>query len=303
MGCEDEVVKIGKKLEKMIVNNTADHGSAPDLLKTLRDLPMTLEVLQKTRIGMTVNNFRKASSNDDVITLAKSLIKSWKKLLSTDGGSQSSSQSSMKSNGDSLKESVSDSQDGVKDEKPSPSKPPAPVRQTSFPVTASDTADQVRLKCRELLTNALKIEDPPSGSGEPGEIAASIEDAVFKEFGGTDIKYKNRIRSRVANLKDSRNPALRENVLVGNIAPEQIAKMTSEEMASKELKDLRAKMTKDAINDHQMAQTGGTNTDLLKCGKCLKNNCTYNQVQTRSADEPMTTFVLCNNCGHRWKFC
>lgn len=49
-------------------------------------------------------------------------------------------------------------------------------------------------------------------------------------------------------------------------------------MASKELKDLRAKMTKDAINDHQMAQTGGTHTDLLKCGKCLKNNCTYNQV-------------------------
>lgn len=64
----------------------------------------------------------------------------------------------MKSNGDSLKESVSDSQDGMKEEKPSPSKPPVPVRQTSFPVAASDTADQVRLKCRELLTNALKIE-------------------------------------------------------------------------------------------------------------------------------------------------
>ena len=36
---------------------------------------------QKTRIGMTVNNFRKASSNDEAVSLAKSLIKSWKKLL------------------------------------------------------------------------------------------------------------------------------------------------------------------------------------------------------------------------------
>ncbi len=27
----------------------------------------------------------------------------------------------------------------------------------------------------------------------------------------------------------------------------------------------------------------------------------YLQVQTRSADEPMTTFVLCNECGNRWK--
>ena len=25
------------------------------------------------------------------------------------------------------------------------------------------------------------------------------------------------------------------------------------------------------------------------------------QAQTRSADEPMTTFALCNDCGHRWK--
>lgn len=24
-------------------------------------------------------------------------------------------------------------------------------------------------------------------------------------------------------------------------------------------------------------------------------------MQTRSADEPMTTFVLCNECGNRWK--
>lgn len=52
-----------------------------------------------------------------------------------------------------------------------------------------------------------------------------------------------------------------------------------------------------------MSQVEGTKTDLLKCGKCGKRNCAYNQIQTRSADEPMTTFVLCNECGNRWKFC
>lgn len=50
-------------------------------------------------------------------------------------------------------------------------------------------------------------------------------------------------------------------------------------MASEEMKQLRQKFTKEAINDHQMSLTGGTKTDLLKCGKCKKSNCTYNQVQ------------------------
>lgn len=43
-------------------------------------------------------------------------------------------------------------------------------------------------------------------------------------------------------------------------------------------------------------------TDIYKCGKCHQRECTYYQLQTRSADEPMTTFVTCLNCGHRWKF-
>ncbi len=42
-------------------------------------------------------------------------------------------------------------------------------------------------------------------------------------------------------------------------------------------------------------------TDKFKCGKCKSKECTYYQLQTRSADEPMTTFVSCINCGNRWK--
>ena len=102
-------------------------------------------------------------------------------------------------------------------------------------------------------------------------------------------------------------------------------------MASDEMKQLREKLTKEAIDDYQMATNGGTVTDLFKCGRCGKRNCTYTQVivvtlishpiiklwrrmqkdadcfvfllqlQTRSADEPMTTFVVCNDCGNRWK--
>ena len=42
-------------------------------------------------------------------------------------------------------------------------------------------------------------------------------------------------------------------------------------------------------------------TGLFKCGKCKSTKTTYYQMQTRSADEPMTTYVTCTNCGNRWK--
>ncbi|NXQ52156.1 TCEA3 protein, partial [Anthoscopus minutus] len=164
------------------------------------------------------------------------------------------------------------------------------------------TGDSVRDKCIEMLTAALRIDDDYKKFGVNCEkMASEIEDHIL--FGTRDMKYRNRVRSRISNLKDPKNPDLRRNVLCGAIEPGLIARMTAEEMASDELKKLRNAMTQEAIREHQMAKTGGTVTDLFQCGKCKKKNCTYNQVQTRSADEPMTTFVLCNECGNRWKVC
>ncbi|XP_010118486.1 PREDICTED: transcription elongation factor A protein 3-like, partial [Chlamydotis macqueenii] len=154
----------------------------------------------------------------------------------------------------------------------------------------------------EMLTAALRMDDDyKEFSVNCEKMASEIEDHIFQELKSTDMKYRNRVRSRISNLKDPKNPSLRRNVLCGVIPPSLIARMTAEEMASDELKELRNAMTQEAIREHQMAKTGGTVTDLFQCGKCKKKNCTYNQVQTRSADEPMTTFVLCNECGNRWK--
>ena len=42
-------------------------------------------------------------------------------------------------------------------------------------------------------------------------------------------------------------------------------------------------------------------TDMFKCGRCKLRKCTYYELQTRSADEGMTIFITCVNCGNRWK--
>lgn len=239
---------------------------------------------------MTVNALRKSSKDEEVISLCKTLIKNWKKFLSTPGSGSKDNGSSSKSKKDSKDKDRKDDRD--KDKKA-----------VSFP-PQSNTTDAVRLKCRELLASAMKVDgETPSACGSPEELAEELEECIFAEFKNTDMRYKNRVRSRVANLKDVKNPTLRTNFLNGAVSASRLAKMTPEEMASDEMKKLREKFIKEAIDDAQLATVQGTKTEMLKCGKCKKKNCTYNQLQTRSADEPMTTFVLCNECGNRWKFC
>lgn len=263
-----------------------------DLLKELQTLSINLEVLAKTRIGMTVNALRKSSKDDEVISLSKTLIKNWKKFLSG---------SNKESGGSSSKPSKKERDDKTKDEKDRDKDRKA---QLQFPPASSNTTDAVRLKCREMLAAALTVDkDEFEGCASVEELAEELEEAIYQEFRNTDMRYKNRVRSRIANLKDAKNPTLRTNFRIGAIPASRLAIMTAEEMANDEVKQLREKFKKEAINDAQLATVQGTKTDLLKCGKCKKRNCTYNQIQTRSADEPMTTFVLCNECGNRWKFC
>lgn len=42
-------------------------------------------------------------------------------------------------------------------------------------------------------------------------------------------------------------------------------------------------------------------TDRFRCSRCKKKQCSYYELQTRSADEPMTIFISCINCGKQWK--
>ena len=42
-------------------------------------------------------------------------------------------------------------------------------------------------------------------------------------------------------------------------------------------------------------------TDQFLCTRCFKRECTYYEMQTRSADEPMTIFITCLNCGKHWR--
>lgn len=107
-----------------------------------------MEVLTKTRIGMTVNALRKSSKDDEVISLSKTLIKNWKKFLSGSNVKETSSGSS-KPKKDREDRSSREEKDRDRDRK----------LPSQFPPASSNTTDAVRLKCREMLAAAIKSDN------------------------------------------------------------------------------------------------------------------------------------------------
>jgi transcription elongation factor S-II len=56
-----------------------------------------------------------------------------------------------------------------------------------------------------------------------------------------------------------------------------------------------------SIEQRQLEGNKSMATDQFLCTRCYKRECTYYEMQTRSADEPMTIFISCLNCGKNWR--
>lgn len=64
--------------------------------------------------------------------------------------------------------------------------------------------------------------------------------------------------------------------------------MTKEEMASESLRALKSEILESNLFKAKSAGEVQAQTDAFKCGRCGQRKTTYYQMQTRSADEPMT---------------
>lgn len=171
--------------------------------------------------------------------------------------------------------------------------------------------DPLRDKIRELLSEALlKVSSEISEDRreeadvvDPYRLAVSLECALHENWGKSNGRQKIKYRSIIFNLKDPHNPDFRRKVLLGHIQPEQVVNMTPEEMASDDRQRQNQEIKEKALFDCERGAKRQASTNQFKCSRCGKNECTYYQMQTRSADEPMTTYVTCVNCENHWKFC
>ena len=108
--------------------------------------------------------------------------------------------------------------------------------------------------------------------------------------------YLDRMKTIYTNIQYE---PLKELIQSGNIKTSELSFMTHQEMRPDKWNNMiEEKNKRDKCKYETVIEAA---TDTFKCRKCKSNKCTYYQMQTRSADEPMTTFVSCLDCGCRWK--
>ena len=114
--------------------------------------------------------------------------------------------------------------------------------------------------------------------------------------------YIEKARSVVSNLDASsyiQNTNLLQRIQEKEFKPHELAFMKPENVYPNKWREVTENYIKKT--EHAYEQQAMAMTDLFKCMKCKKNQCSYTELQTRGGDESMTIFVRCVNCGHSWK--
>jgi transcription elongation factor S-II len=158
--------------------------------------------------------------------------------------------------------------------------------------------NNIRIKLKEFLTDDKSCKNLEIGIYNYALKEANNRKVVKKWDNPYFVQlYTDQLKSVYFNLMNQES--LREIIMNGEVKAHQVAFMTHQEMVPEKWEKLiQAKMRRDKTKYETNMEAA---TDTFKCRKCHTNKCTYYQLQTRSADEPMTTFVTCLECGNRWK--
>jgi transcription elongation factor S-II len=135
-------------------------------------------------------------------------------------------------------------------------------------------------------------------------IDGAIKNYVPRNWKSNQFKdlYKQIARSVIWNTHPSSpvaNRRLITRIKDGEFKLEAIPTMSSYELYPEHWKEMADKQL---IREQKLLEGDRSRaTDQYKCHRCGKRECSYYELQTRSADEPMTIFITCLNCGKRWR--
>ena len=233
-----------KKAEE---GDAAEQGRAVDALKLLAKQKVTTDLIAKTDGGKKMKKLCKHTVAA-IAASAASVVDAWKECVRQEQGQKKQAPAA------DAAASVSQQPEQGEDEPSKPEPQPEEAGPSSEPQDrASDgyeqlsspagqqaklvlkpakTGDDMRDKIRELLAEILAGALSADFFGDPCRAAVDVEDAMFRQNGGVNQKYKARYRTLSYNLKAADNPELRRKVLAGLIPGDILVGLSAEELAS-----------------------------------------------------------------------
>ena len=157
---------------------------------------------------------------------------------------------------------------------------------------ASLLTDEVRNNCINKLNNIVKNK----------KLSKKVEESIYCYHGNNSHIYLAKIVSLYSNLNPKSkigNKNFLKRLKKKEIDVKNIANMTPQEIFPEHWQEVieRRQLHQDFLYK-KMPESFST---FYTCGRCKKKKVSYYQMQTRSADEPMTVFYRCVECGHKWR--
>ena len=171
----------------------------------------------------------------------------------------------------------------------------------------SNKTDIHRLRCVikfDSIVNDIQTSRKIEQSIYNYVIKLSKEKTIYRSWTNSIFKnlYNSKVRSIYSNLNKQsyiQNPNFLEKIKNGEINVENTGNLSVYDIYPENWSKLiNEKLKRDKIK-YELKPEAMTNT--FKCKKCGSRETSYYEVQTRSADEPMTQFITCLNCKNRWK--
>ena len=173
----------------------------------------------------------------------------------------------------------------------------------------SDKNDSVlRKNVLKIIENLFDFDELKINEFEQEIYNASLKEAdnkhIIKDWNNKNFitLYKCVARKYIGNLCSSsyvNNNELYTRLENNEISLKDICSMNYYDLYSSKWKDSIEQQKN--IEKRQLEGNKQMATDQFLCTRCFKRECTYYEMQTRSADEPMTIFINCLNCGKNWR--
>ena len=260
-------------------------------LETLSSFKITKQLLEKTQIHTLLSKIAKNKKKEyekTIIEKANQIRNQWKMILLKDGQNSKNKEQDEEENerelfGDEVKETP-ETLKSVEDD---------PVYDLAI---RKMVYDQIKLKLKVHIADVSFLI----------RVSKDIEELAFLTTNNDQTEYKKLAKQKILILADkTHGHEIIAELISGSLSVREFVDKEVRELFSNsnlhKIEQEAKKMSMLALQADYYRKNLKISSSEFTCGKCKSNMIFSEQKQTRSADEPMTTFLTCQECNNKWK--